>query len=395
MITTPTKTTVRAAALALSATVHVGCVVQAPLPSELQPGVRRDNLGLIAKVVIDDGGTTFGLTTDIRCGDFDENPGKEIVVAGSSAMAVYDASFQPLPSAAIRSPDGTPADEFAQFWATPYAIVVVDGGRTIEFLGSDFDAHVLRHANGTVRWTIPHRYEGSDHRQDFGDLDGDGKMEFVLEATGDADYVVVDHEAQPLWSIPGHVWSAFMADVAGDENDEVVAVDSNGSRVAYNDRGTVAGVAESKRSIQRVTYPAGATKDHFLAVEYRLADSQTLEVVRTTIEDFAGNTVIELTPPVTQPDTTCSVKLKAQSPPYLALCWWSPFQGSALFGFQSTTAFLRIYAAQGTLAYEEAMFGRECALAAIPSSEEGVEDLLFGTSGKVWRYAIETTSVAK
>jgi hypothetical protein len=56
---------------------------------------------------------------------------------------------------------------------------------------------------------------------------------------------------------------------------------------------------------------------------------------------------------------------------------------------------LRIYAAQGTLAYEEAMFGRECALAAIPSSEEGVEDLLFGTSGKVWRYAIETTSVAK
>lgn len=370
----------------MPAMLLMGC--SAPLPPELQPGLRSDELGLSAELVIDNNDSSpFVLISDIRRGDFDVTPGTEVMVAGSGSMTLYDESFRPLHDAVIRGPDGAPLDQFAQDAYALYTIVDVDGDETIEFFAGDQDAYVLRNSDGTVRWTIPYSSYGEDLRNHVGDLDGDGRLEFVLAYVDEYDsYAVFNHEGAFQWKVPGSVQYAYMADIDGNGIDEVVALSSNGVRSAYAGSGMLLQTAPSHTSISPVRFPANAGRDNFLSVEYRFVYPY-FEETRSTIEDFAGNTLLEFESPIPQPDATCAVKFKPDTDSFLAVCWWIPFQGAALFGYQSTSAFLRIYSTSGAKVYEEVLLGRECAMTAIPGATEGTQDLLFGTLNRVWRYS--------
>jgi FG-GAP-like repeat len=224
---------------------------------------------------------------------------------------------------------------------------------------------------GRVLW----RYGGSQGVDDtaVGDLDGDGRLDFVVGFNGGGGVHRVDASGRKVWSEPdGNVWRLALLDTDRDGRLEIIHSNAEGRLTIRDPAGRV---------VRRVNPPIYLS--HFSLVRWPGADVPALlqmEDERIVVLDIAGATVASLPAPrarTTLDAVGTPVRARADQAEFFAVVGtYSPWKRSVLY----------VHAPSGALLYEEILPDVCAGVAALPALDGGPESLLLGCDGLVWRY---------
>jgi hypothetical protein len=224
---------------------------------------------------------------------------------------------------------------------------------------------------GRVLW----RYGGSPGVDDTaaGDLDGDGRLDFVVGFNDGGGVHRVNASGQKVWSEPdGNVWRVALLDTDGDGRLEIVHSNAEGRLTIRDPAGRV---------VRRIKPPLYFS--HFSPVRWPGKDGPALlqmEDERIVVLDAGGATVASLPAPRARSALDAvgtPVKGKAGGTELFAVVGtYSPWGRSVLY----------VHAPDGALLYEEVLADVCAGIAALSSADAGPDSLLVGCKGVVWRY---------
>lgn len=299
-----------------------------------------------------------GYVTDIAQGKFDRGRGSEIAIAGTAG-------------AAFVGTDGS-AKAFTAFSETfdRVNIIDVEGDGDCEFLdrgGWTSPAKLVDHKGKTEWW-----HGNSVDDTAFGDIDGDGKLEFAVGYNGGGGVTLLNAQGKELWNKPdGNVWHVEMTDTNSDGKPEIVHSNAGGVLTVRNALGDVVSQshpAEYFAFFSLCRWPASTDPTYCL-----LAGERAIWLF-----GFDGSTVARFSVPASNRlgnAVGTPVKLKNGGPDYLAvLVSYAQWKRSILYLFDSKKA----------LVYEEVFSARCESIAASTASNS----FLVGCEGKVLRYSL-------
>jgi hypothetical protein len=303
----------------------------------------------------------LGRVTDIAMGLLDPKPGmKTVLLVGEGGALV--------------TREGIATGEFSKFSSSVDRVNIIDveGDGVCEFMnrGSwSCDASLLNH-DGTVRWS----YGGSDGVDDMaaGDMNGDGKLEFVVGFNGGGGVHLVSTDGKKIWrEDDGNVWHVEIVDANKDGKPDVVHSNAAGQITVRDDTGKVQSAkspAEYFSNFSLSHWPGRSDSQHAL-----LAGSGTIWLF-----GFDGSTAAKLSAP------KCNdlwdaygvpVKLRSNAKAYFAVIVDSARDGGSV---------LYLYDPRESLVYQEILPSGSC-VAAIPG-RAGTDRLFVGGNGIVWSY---------
>jgi hypothetical protein len=176
----------------------------------------------------------IGEVTDIAFGRVAGDGHERVVVAGTLGYALIDPYFETVVSVVRLEPILEPPFEDA---AIACRIVDVDGDGEFEFarLSDGFGRCSLHRADGSVIWAKPglsqYRASMGTHGA-AGDIDGDGKLEFLI--TCGSQVMLVDRDGCARWTRETWETGRFLfLDIDGDGRNEIVFED--GVRLCVRD----------------------------------------------------------------------------------------------------------------------------------------------------------------
>jgi hypothetical protein len=197
-----------------------------------QPGIRIGS-GLLQKTGVArfDG---IGEITDIAQSRPKDGDQPQTVIAGILAYTVIDSTLkqiQPMVSFGLppQGPDTSLIDA-----APARRILDVDGDGEIDFMGlpESWAGRLQRHSlNGKEIWVYPRRRDPSTlpaiDSSAFGDVHGDGKLEFLISFNATDDVQLIDSSGHLIWS---QTWSQgsgcqLFLDINRDGRDEMLYID--------------------------------------------------------------------------------------------------------------------------------------------------------------------------
>lgn len=304
----------------------------------------------------------FGNITDIVVGKIDPTPGVEVGVVGTRGAGFLDYN------STVKS-----SVMFSQI-ANHVDIIDVDSDGTCEFLERGAwaqDAKLIGH-DGNIIWT----YGGMPGVDDTaaGDINGDGKDEFVVGFNGGGGVHLLDVNGKKIWREPdGNVWHVEMVDTNGDGTLEIVHSNAAGQIMVRDKDGKVISRAKPAAYFSSFSLCQWPTKhDRQYAL---LSEDDTIWLF-----DYDGKVASQFRAP------KCGtlghawgtpVKLSNDQLEYLAV----------IVDFENwKRAILYIYDPAKNLVYQEILPESSAAIAAISLDDSGKESLLIGGEGKVWKY---------
>jgi hypothetical protein len=350
----------------------------------------------------------FDSILDVTVGQLDGQPGLDVGLAGTFGLRILDLQgqvkerirYQFAKSKVKVGPLETTQenDNFAEM-----RLVDVEGDGVCEILGYDgLDGIALFNHQGQVVFNYGafQREQSSIEDAAAGDIDGDGKLEFVASWgyepwTG---LELFDRFGRSKWrqeeeSMLGEL---AMVDVDGDGKAEIV--EGNGSELKIRDaQGKVSSIGHmpvSLTSLSLCPRPDGrGAAQNLAATEGNLVlmdlDGKNFSKVAAPLSKINLEKPRELKIPgmddpfMFQTDEVYRakgvwVKFKKDQPKYLAAV--------ARFAVMDRSLFY-VYDEQGTLVYHE-ILPEDCnAIVAFPSENQESEDILVGGEKSVWRYA--------
>jgi hypothetical protein len=255
-------------------------------------------------------------------------------------------------------------------------VVDVDGDLVNEFLiRNDLlnGAELIGH-DGKSIW----KYDESDKKHSFlddmtaGDIDGDGKAEYVAAYLNGKGLVLLDHSLKEIWSKPEiHAHTVEMVDTDGSGKMKILYSDHVRHLSLRDASGNVISDGETDHSIYHlslVRWPS--KKDRQYVVDF------SDDVI--WLMDFNGKTVKAFKAPLVQNlyrMHAVAVKLKPNEPQYLA----------AIAGFKDRSV-LYVYSSTGDMVYQEVLPADYESIVAYPVYNTGQESILLGGRDEVLQY---------
>lgn len=224
----------------------------------------------------------------------------------------------------------------------------------------------------------------------FGDVDGDGKMEFAIYYRYRQGIVLIDSDGKTRWEHPvnalGHL---EITDILGDGKAKVVYTNSNNANgstdfIVLDSEGTIANqqkITTKSYEFAVIRWPNSAANPNIL-----LTEDGKIRIV-----DIKGETVVRLDAPGCRSYgnmKAVTVKFRKEEPEYLAV-------RKILFPDISV---LYVYDTNGKLVYQktEVFDGLlDPTLATMPVNETGAEKLLVGASAGIFRAQVLEYSLTR
>jgi len=361
-----------------------GCVsVPSKLPDWMEPGVRKGADFLVKDAFIED--KRLGTVTDIAFGELDANPGLEVGVAGPRRALLASRNGELIRWVGFKKKRRI-GDLFRTY--RDFEIVDVENDGVCEFfsMASWTSACGLFDHEGNKIWSRGFMLNTSA----YGDVDADGKLEFVLSRY--KMLALVDSKGGVRWQrndAPFHLVSLHVfdinrdgkAEIVGTEWDKITVMDAEGN-MDRQTRSKIDGIFLGDASLVR--YPTEHSRAYFFCV----AKSSYLLV------SLGGNAIIrefQGTGSSVRPIAT-PVRFDSDEEPYFAIFGMLPWQGSKTMGFEALHSVLFVFDPEQNLVYLEVIDDDARAIATAPSGKPNEEVLLVGGTGKVWRYRTATNN---
>lgn len=320
------------------------------------------NAGSVEKAVFYED-SDLGPLSDIRYGEMDQQPGRELALVGESGAVFLDGTLQPKRTVRL-----------AREWSSQPALIDLEGDGVPEFLNRNNSwarPVVVFNADGSIRWT----YDGPTGVDDAaaGDVDGDGMAEVVVGFNGDGGLHLLDASGKQRWRQPaGNVWHVEIADIDGDGRGEILhsSVEYRGSWVIRDAMG---------KELHRDD--AATHLSDFALVRWRGKEGAVRVVTAADdavfVMDLKGRKVAKLTAPDCWflGETHAAAWETGGSSYLVVLVDYSNEKRAALY----------VWDAEGNLLYFEVLPEACATLGAMPGGEGEV--LLVGCQGKVWKYS--------
>ena len=362
-----------------------------PLPDWMTPGVKVGADFLVRDVFVED--ERLGWVSDVQEGELDPNPGEEIGLAGFSVALFVRADGTPIKRVDFAEKAKRRWYQRLSPWlAEPLGhkeVVDVDADGICEFLRVDsFQPAVLLDHEGNVVWSTAGLSRAIDLAA-YGDIDRDGKLEFVVG--WDGTLALLDSDGSVLWVRKSkcRYSNVHMGDSNGDGSTEIVST-APATVAILDDKGNL---IEKKRLTEPsllhscvTSFPGNGDRKCLLGISSGWV-LLSLDGGAVVTRFKGGGRVFE---PVAAP-----VRLRADEDSYFAVCGWLPFKGNRAAGFEKVHTSLQIFDPEHKLVYHEVIAdanGR--AIAAVSSGRQNEEVLLVGGTGVVWRYGVSKTAQA-
>jgi hypothetical protein len=337
----------------------------------------------------------LGVVHDIQEADLDPNPGSEVGITDGRCAILLELSGTLLKAVAFadvrRSRRGS-------------RIVDVDGDHVCEFLCvSDGGAYVLFDHNGDELWTrgALGSYVGT---RAYGDIDGDGRLEFVQK--GSRNIALVGSDGRLVWwrkyTRAAAVNSVHVVDIDGDTAMEIVGV-AQGRMTILDSNGEDIREVPTPKNLHLcdsafVRFPTENDPECFFGYGntyvYLLVSLDGDRIVRR----FSAE-------PLWEHSVAVTVRFNKDQGVYFAVLglsrsfpsgvgestgvrWAMPTLLRRTYVDPGPLSQLYVFDAGQDLVYHEVIGDCSMALAAVPSDVPGEEALLVGGTGKVWRYRI-------
>lgn len=345
----------------------------------------------------------IGDTTDVAVGEFDGQPGADMVVAGRLGARVFDAAGAPRSETKFefgtRDSFGPLKTKMPKMWVGDVSVRDLDGDGVCEYLARGaIDGAALFGHGGALLWSYGALEGEKGYIDDLaaGDLDGDGSPELVAGWRGSLE--AFDRGGRKLWERPWkpaiHVLE--VADADGDGRAEIIV--SHGRMGVFDSNGEQVRDAELPFYLARFSVLRGPRGgESLLSVED--GSVWTFDSKGERVQKFpAPLAEIKVAPHKMIPggsgeggifDLTVDkvdaydgegawVRLDPARPEMLAvITYYVAPERSVLY----------VYDKSGALLYEEVLPGRCLAVAALPAPEGRPQELLVGCDSTVFRYA--------
>ncbi len=304
----------------------------------------------------------LGAVTDIVLADLDPGPGLELGIAGSWG-ALLRSEDTGTESAVTFSPRAAHVD-----------IVDVEGDGVCEYMNRGswiVDPSLLGH-DGRQLWT----YGGPSGVDDMcaGDVDGDGRLEFVVGFNGGGGVHLLDSKGNRKWQKPdGNVWHVEIMDADGDRKAAIVHSNAAGQMTVRDRLGAITrrrspGGYFSEFSLCR--WPSKDGREHAL-----FAEGDTVWLF-----DSNGRAAAQFDAP------GCGDRGHARGVP--ARIWpdrdeyFAVLLSYRLWG----RSVLYVYDPAGALVYQEVLPQACTSIAALSLDGSGADTILVGGLCEVWQY---------
>ena len=339
--------------------------IRSKRPVELKKVLNRASSDFLTEKVIfeEDGG---GMVNSISQMNRRDSEGMEIIVGLSGywcGSVFLDESYQEQSRL-----------NFAGLGFNTIEPINANNADSCEFLAYSVVKGVyLFDLEGKERWMLADNEDGRGDIDgvDFGDVDGDGKIEFAVYHRYGEGIHLVDSNGKTRWKHPvssiGHL---EIADIDGDGTDEIIYKKAHGNTgfTILDEVGSIVKqlkIATRSYDFATIKWPKMESKPYILIAEN----------AKIRILDLEGNAVIELDAPGCRASgkvKVLTVKFKNDGPEYLAV----------RKRLHPDLVVLYVYDSEGKLVYQKTEVvggGRSLALAVVPVHETGTEVLLVGS----------------
>jgi hypothetical protein len=305
----------------------------------------------------------LGSVTDIKEGKLDPHIGVEIGIAGSRGAIFLDKSGAEKASVMFSQKNAH------------VEIIDVNADGICEFMnrGSwSCDASLIDHDGHTI-WT----YGGDPGVNDMcgGDMDGDGRFEFVVGFNGNGGVHLLDQDGKLKWKrTGGNVWDVDLADVYNNGKLEIIHPGGFGEIIIGDGLGNILGSIKTASLSPRFSICRWPTQK---SREYVLSSGKDF----LFLSDF-GKPITRLKAPLSGDLSEArgvSAKIRGDQSEYFSVIEaFKQWNRSVLYVFDS----------KGVLVYQEILPETCESIAAITLEKTGNESILLGGVGEIWQYKL-------
>lgn len=333
----------------------------------------------------------IGIVTDIKFGEFDQSPGKEIAIAGTKGALFIDKNGNVKNSVQFREKENN------------INIIDVEHDGVCEFMNRGswkVPASLIDH-NGNTLWS----YENDGGVDDMasGDINGDGLDEFVIGFNGDRGICALDKNGKKIWETndmcTGNVWHVEIADTNRDGKPEILHSNAGGFLTIRDMKGKT--VIPAKIMFYYKFSQELKKKDHIYFGFFslcRLAEDSEIQKIllaekdRTNIIDFNGNILYKLNAPESKnPISSFGLPVRLL-PPYNKCFAVISYNVTGIRVSPKKYSLLYIYNESNALIYQEILNEPCKAITAVSFDDSGSESLLVCGDGKIIKYDIKHLS---
>ncbi len=340
-------------------------------PEEWAPGVILGE-GVLNKRVWAD--VSVGRVSEIRVRS-KPTPGMPILVVGSNGVAFMARNGSIKKTILFDRSGGR------------VVAVDLDGDGQEEFLnrGGGWQPVSIYDSQGNTIWSYGARHiidvlllKGSPNDMAMGDVDGDGKLEFVVGLNGGGGVVLLNSLGQVMWrEKDANVWGVEIIDLDGDGKKEIIHTDFAGNIKVRNKDGAIIKSIRPDVYVSRFSRCAWPHPNSSL----KIIESDDKDN-KFYLMDMLGNTVNKLSAPwAVFNDVQCSlVNFDGGKDYYFAVI--------NLVKVSWRRAVLYIYNPKGDLIYEEVIPAAMATLSSMSSKAGKGASLFVGGEGVVWEYSL-------
>lgn len=249
---------------------------------------------------------------------------------------------------------------------------VVVASEMLGFLsrGSWLEPAALFDRAGTRLWSIEPVHGINDTT--FGDIDKDGKIEFIVGFNGDGGIALFEQDGKQRWHVPNE----HVSHVAITGDGQIVQTGVDGFRV----RDCLGQVIKDVRTPFNFKHFSVVHWPNQHAEEYLLA----CDIGQATLFDLDGTIAQTFEIPrhfrLIHASATC-IRLTRNEPDHFALLAFDPYG-------RATESLLRIYDSKTNLVFSEVLASHCHAMTVETSNTEAIDSLIIGSKLGFWKYQL-------